>query len=264
MNKLFFKYFARAYATWVHRLERKIGYRLKFAFIPEPWINGWMIFDITRRWARHGIKAYGVNYFTVGSLSNNLSTRFIRDQIQYQSWLGAYLVKFKNDKDFTLQDHFNLAIADQKNWLESFGDSDPFIEMTTDKVSSKEEFSAGSYKGILYEFSGGPSHSDVGNKSVNLKTRFMMSVMAEVINLSNPKLKLSGKNFLPVNTSNNYETVILKEYVAIVELEKNTKFVFYGNSTEILNIEGTSTDYFPFLKKEILSTFKSMSIEKVI
>jgi len=263
MSRFIIKLLAKIYAAWVHRQERRIGYRLEFSHIPQAWINGWMIYDMAYAWPKHKIKADWVNYFTLGSLVNGLSSRFVRGEKQYQSWLGAYLVKFKEDKDFTLQDHFNLAIADQKNWLRSFGDPKPFIEMPAQKATGPELITIGNFEGKLYELFGGPSHSDVGNKSVNLETKLIMPIMAGVMNLSNPDLKLEGKNFLPKDRSSNYETVTLKGYVAIVELEKNLKLVLYGNGAAIHNPNGEDTDYYPQLKQDILLAFKSIIIKNL-
>jgi hypothetical protein len=264
MKKLFFKLLAALYSSSVHRLERKIGYELKFSYIPKSWINGWMIFDMTKSWAEHNIKATGVNYFTVGNLVNGLSSRFIRTEKQYQSWLGAYLVKFEEDKEFTIQDHFNLAIADQMNWLRDFGDKNPFIKMQEQNVGKVESLTIGSYQGKLYEFLGGPSHSDVGEKSTNFHNCFEMHVMAEVINKSNPNLELEGSYFLPKDLSANYETLTLKGYIAIIELEKNVKFVLYGNAAALLNEQGQEiVDYCPLLKEDILFAFKSVVINKL-
>lgn len=259
---LVYKIIARLYVSRVHKLEKKIGYSLTFSYIPESWINGWMIFDMTNAWSKHNIKAVGINYFTVGSLVDGLSSRFIPNKKQYQSWLGAYLVKFKEEKNFTLQDHFNLAVADQKNWLKSFGDPNPYIEMPESKASAPELFSLGQYQGKLYEFFGGQSHSDVGGRSVNWKTKITMPVMAEVMNLSNSTLKLHGNNFHPLNPATNYETVTLKGYVAIIELEKNVKFVLYGNASTTL-FNGKEEDYYPLLKESIVRAFRSMVIKKL-
>ena len=252
------KLIAGPYKRRVNKLERRIGYRLEFKNIPLAWINGWMIFDISHAWQKHNINAIGVDYFTLGSLVNNLSSRFLRSEKQYQSWLGAYLVKFEEHRKFTLQDHFNLAIVDQEDWLGDFGDPKPFIEMLAEHVKDSEDMVLGQYKGRLYEFSGGPSHSDVGPNSNSSYSRFLMAIMAEVMNFSNPKLKLRGENFIPKDLSANYETVILKGYVAIIELEPDTHLVLYGNGCVVDN-----KDYYMDLKNDILTAFESVNIVKL-
>ena len=249
----------------MRRLEKKIGYRVVFANIPNTWINGLMTLDMEKSWARQGIKAWGVNYWTIGSLTKDgVSSRYARDEKQYQSWLGAYLVKFKEDREFTLQDHFNLAIADQKNWLEDLADPHPFIEMRAEDVAKSEPIIISGYSGTLYEFSGGPSHSDVGRKVHNLHTKILMALTGSMFDEYNKKLNLTENNFTPSDTSTDYETVILKGYVAIIELEKNTKVVLYGNGTELLDqYSNEAKDYTPLLKEDILRAFKSVLINKL-
>lgn len=246
----------------MHRLEKKLGYSLKFSKIPNTWINGWMTFSMGRSWRKQGIKAKGVNYFTMGSLSNGTSSRYIRNNKQYQSWLGAYLVKSNGDKELTLQDYYNLAIADQKNWLKDFGDPHPYIWMPGKNTFNKKHINIGKYQGNLYEFLGGPAHSDVGSRSRNKRNKILMALMASMFNRCNPKLKLKGNNFLPKKLSPNYERITLKGYMAIVDLEKNLKVVLYGNGSMIRNGE-KEVDYYPLLKKDISNAFCSVIITKL-
>ncbi len=257
------KMFSYLYTNHMHRIEEKIGYRIRFENIPQTWIDGWMTFDMERSWRRYGIKAEGVNYFTLGALKQGVSSRFIRSEKQYQSWLGAYLVVFKERRDLTLQDHFALAVADQKNWLRDFGDTDPSCKMSTKKVGRTEEIKIGAYKAKLYEFLGGRSHSDVGRHSRNPTNRLLMSLMASMFNRCNPKLHLKGEQFLPHTPSGDYERIVLKGYTAIVDLDEKTKIVLYGNGAAIRHKDGRETDYTPLLKKDILKAFSKVEITKL-
>ena len=216
-------------------------------------------------WAKHGIRAWGVNHWTIGSmLENGVSSRYDRNVKQYQSWLGAYLVKFKEDRDFTLQDHFNLAVADQKNWLYDFGDPNPYIVMSEESISSSEQIKIGEYKGMLYDFSGGPSHSDVGSRSNNSLSRRIVKGSALLLNSSNPDLDIQYTNLIPTNIHTEYETITLRGYVAIISLEKNTYVILYGNGTTLLDGKGNEVkDYTPTLKEDILSAFNAVRIEKL-
>jgi hypothetical protein len=261
---IFLKIFALIYSRLMHRLEKKIGYRLTFTAIPETWINGWMTFDMEKSWAKHGIHAQGVNYFTVGAITDGVSSRFVRDKKQYQSWFGAYLIKFKQSRDFTLQDHFNLAVADQKNWLKDFGDPIPYYEMPEAHASAPESIHISGYAGKLYWFSGGPSHTDVGSKSKNLRNRILMALMVSMFNNSNRVLKLKGQNFLPQDIEVEYETVLLKGYIVILDLQRDTKVVLYGNGASLFDKDGKETkDYTSILKQDILTAFQSVKIEKI-
>ena len=170
------------YEKWISRLEKKIGYKIKFNNLPQTWINGWMTFDMGKSWKKHGIRAVGINYFTMGSIKRGLSTRFLRSEKQYQSWLGAYLVQFKEDRVFTLQEHYNLAIADQKNWLKDFGDPKPYYDMPEKNTLSPKKIDIGKWKAKLYEFLGGVSHSDVGNNSDNFYNWIIMNIMSAMFN----------------------------------------------------------------------------------
>lgn len=247
----------------MHRLEKKIGYSVTFTHIPDTWINGWMTFSMERSWRKHGIKATGVNYFTFGALVNGLSSRFIRNEKQYQSWLGAYLVKFSENKEFTLQDHYDLAIADQKNWLGKFGDPQPFIEMLEQHTASVEDFAIGKYNGKLYETSGSPSHSDVGSRSNNNLVRIIMALMASMFNKNNRQLSLKSSNFIPTDLSANYETVTLKGYIAIIELANNTKVVLYGNGAIVNGGTKEEVNHYLLLKQDILTAFKAVKVTEV-
>jgi hypothetical protein len=258
--------FSHIYSWHIKSLEKRIGYHVEFTHIPDTWINSWMTFDMKKSWAKHGIHARGVNYFTMGSLKSDISSRFIHTEKQYQSWLGGYLVQFEEEKDFTLQDHLNLAIADQKNWLEDFGDPDPFIKMPHESAAKEEDVQWGNYRGKLYEFRGGISHSDEGNKTSNLHNRIIMNLMAAMFNHRNTGLKLRGRNFIfddKTGFYDNYETVTLRGYIAIIDLDPATKLVLYGNGTAILNKDGSEVDYFPLIRKDILKAFRSVKIEKI-
>src|SRR3989344_6023043 len=127
MNILY-KIFALVYSALMHRLEKKIGYRLTFTAIPETWINGWMIFDMEKSWAKHGMKAQGVNYFTVGALVDGTSSRFLRNEKQYQSWLGECVEKSRRSRVFPLKALLVLPFADKKNGLGDWGPPHPYWE----------------------------------------------------------------------------------------------------------------------------------------
>lgn len=263
--RTFLKLFANLYSWRIDRLERKIGYHFEFGKISDTWVNGWMRVDISNALVKHGIHAWCVDYFTVGALApDGISSRYDRNAKQYQSWLGAYLVKFKENREFTIQDHFDLAIADQKNWLHDFGDPKPFCEILASTFKDKGPIQIGKYSGELYEEWSGPSHSDVGSKCDNVHNRILMSLMASMFDKSNPAINLSGKNFIPKDIHTEYETVILKGYIAIVSLEKNISLVLYGNSAALLDQNQEEVvDYTPLLKKDILEAFQEAVITKL-
>ncbi len=253
------------YSWYIRLLERKIGYRVEFTNIPNTWINGLVRFNMGPSWAKHGIRTWGVNHWTMGARDKNgVSSRYDRNAKQYQSWLGAYLVKFKENREFTLQDHFSLAVADQKNWLYDFGDPNPCIEMPTGNIMSSKQIQINGYQGTLYDFSGGLSHSDVGSKSNNSLCRRLMKGAAILLNISNPTLNIKYTNLIPTDIHTEYETITLRGYIAVVSLGKNTYVVLYGNGTALSDDKGNETkDYTPTLKEDILRAFNAVRIEKL-
>jgi len=250
---------------YMDQLEKRIGYRVRFNNIPKAWINSYVTFNMTPSWKMNGIKARGVNYWTIGPLTGDgISSRYDRTRKEYQSWLGAYLVKFEENREFTLQDHLDLAIADQRNWLRDLGDPNPYCEMSAASATSSEPFTVGGYSGTLYESSVCPSHSDVGTKSNNARSRILMAFVTALFNKQNPSLDLKWNNFIPKDIFSEYEMMHLKGYVAVLELEKNKKVVLYGNGAALVDKNGNDTkDYTLFLKEDILEAFRNVDILKL-
>lgn len=253
------KFLISLYLLRVRLIEKSIGYRIEFTHIPETWINGLVRFNMRPSWLKNGIRAKGVNHWTIGSLgSDGVSSRYDRDARQYQSWLGAYLVQFEEKRPFTLQDHFNLAVADQTDWLEDLGDPHPLIEMLAENISQTEQIKINGYPAKLYHFSGGDSHGDVGSRSNNSKSRYLMRASALLINNENPEIEISYKSLIPQNIFSEYENVILKGYVCVVDLSADTYAVLYGNGV----VRG-ERDYFEELQADVLAAFKAVRINRV-
>lgn len=262
---IFLKLFAKLYSRHMDRIEKEIGYRLRLSYIPPTWINGYVRFNMGPSWRKRGIKVNGVNHWTIGALTENgVSSRYDRDRKQYQSWCGAYLVQFEEDKEFTLQDHFDLGIVDQENWLKDSGDPHPFFNMPAADVTHTEVISLGPYKGTLYESLAWSSHSDVGSRSKNFHSWWLMTLCAALFNNVNPSLNLKAKNFLPRNALTEYEPITMKGYIGIIELEKNTYVVLGGNAAALIDEHGKEVkDYFSLLKDDILTAFKAVEITKL-
>lgn len=109
------------------RRERQMGYSLSIPGLSPHWINALMIFDMSHVWKRFGLHAVGVNYFTIGAVANGLSTRFDARSPYYQAWLGGYIVRFSKPREWTLNDYFELGVADQKNWMHLYGERTPYV-----------------------------------------------------------------------------------------------------------------------------------------
>lgn len=110
-----------------------------------------MIFDMSHVWKTFGLDAIGVNYFTIGAVKNGLSTRFDAKSPYCQAWLDGYIDRFAKPHAWTLEDHFKLGVADEKNWLKLYGDQNPFVEVDLSSPKNKGKITIDGYEGTLYE-----------------------------------------------------------------------------------------------------------------
>lgn len=246
----------------LRRTEREVGYKLVFRNIPNIWICGLMRCDMTRTWKRFGLKiSRGANYFTIGKIKGGTSTRFDFAEPQYQSWLGGYIVKLKHVQEWTLQDHLDLAVADQRSWLKRYGDPHPFCDFKEGNcriISDLIKF--GNYSGTLYEGIC-TTHSDVGDGYANLWLKLSAIVMASAFNDFNSALNLRGKTLRPPDKGKSYEILKLKGYIAIFDIEEDVKVVLYGNG--VIENDKVKINTFEIIKNEILQAMKSCEIVKV-
>lgn len=243
------------------RAENKIGYKLLFKNIPDIWINGLMRCDMTHTWQKFGLKIYrGANYFTIGKIKDGISTRFDFAEPQYQSWLGGYTVKLKEAREWNLQDHLNLAVADQNSWLRRYGDTNPVCNFREADSKTIGLISLGDYSGTLYEGSC-ITHSDVGNGFANMWLKISAIVMVAAFNVFNSMLNLCGKSLRSKDRGRNYETLKLKGYIAIFDVEKDVKVVLYGNG--VVENDEVKINTFEIIKNDILRAMKSCEIVKV-
>jgi len=241
--------------------ESEIGYKLVFTEIPDLWIDGIMGCEMTRTWQKFGLKiSKGANYFTVGRVENGVSSRFVSEKPQYQSWLGGYTAKLKEGQTWNLHDHFNLAVADQEGWLRRYGDPHSFCEMTEQGSKKIGSIKLGQYSGTLYE-GGCLTHSDVGDGFNRIWLKLSAVVMSYVFNAYNPSLNLFGKMLRPQNKGKSYETLRLKGYIAIFDVDKNVKVVLYGNG--VTAGDGVGAETFELIKNDILHAFDNCKIVRV-
>jgi hypothetical protein len=255
------KFFAKLYLKKIDRLEKRIGYRLVFPRFSDSWINGCVRVDLTKAWKRFGLDVTGIDYFTMGNLVGGVSTRFDPKARQYQSWIGGYLVKFNEARNWTVQDHFNLAVVDQTDWLRDYADPHPVCELHPSGFQEAGQVAVGAYTGKLY-IGGGVSHSDVGNGRRGLRFKFITVSQAALFNLSNPTLCLTGRSFTPKTVSNSYHTLYLKGYIIIVDIEKDMQAVLYGNGAVFEDNNDKKIDTFALLKDELLDILTKIVIMK--
>ncbi len=222
----------RIYLPKFNKLERDIGYGLEFHDIPGTYINGWMRCNMTGTWKKFGLNIErGANYFTMGKVANGISSRFDRNSGQYQSWLGGYAIKLVSQAEWSVPDHFKLAIADQLNWLKLYGDPNPICTTTGADFRLLDRIRIGGYEGDLYE-GGCNTHSDVGKGRNSLRLRLASLSMSAGFSLSNPEACLEGRALRPADNGSEYEPLRLKGYIAIFRLSEKTRVVLYANGTE--------------------------------
>lgn len=249
----------------VKQKEKQLGYRLVLPHSPQL-INGTMIFDMTPVWKRAGIDAEGINYFTIGSIENGLSSRFVTNSPNFQLWFGGYVVKFAENREWTLEDHFQLGVEDQMEWLRLYGDPNPLVEGDFDKVKMLGNIIINGHKGKLYE-GGGWSNSDVGNGKKRFIFPLLMAAFGYYLKKTNPKLQVNYKNFMP-EWSNKfkiepYQKVYVHVYAIILEIRPSIKAILYTNGVEFKDKTGKTHDTFKVLKTDLLSLLKKVLIESV-
>jgi hypothetical protein len=252
------------YAGKIKRLEHEIGYQLILPRMPDDWINGYVPVDLTNAWKKFGLDVTGYELWTVGAIKNGISTRFDPNAKQYQSWVGGYVVKFADTKEWTLQDHLSLAVVDQRDWLHDYGDPAPVAEFHPSGFQAAGDISISGYSGKLY-VGGGVTHSDIGPGNHHIRAHTFAHLVADLFNLSNPTLQVKGENFIPTEpVVDPYETVYVKCCIAILEIEKNLKAVLYGSGTiQIDETTGKEIDTFETLKGELLAIVRGMRIVPV-
>ncbi len=247
-------------------LEREIGYKIKLNADKSKWLGNGFPFNISPVWKKFGLDAVGINYLTVGSLINNLSSRFDTSSPYYQAWLGGYTIKFTDSHEWKLEDHSKLAIADQKGWLQLYGVKNPMVEVDRGSVADLGEVNISGYSGRLYK---GiiKSNTDVGNNYNKIHLSAIWAGGTYFYKKYDPDLVLSYKNFIPRWTDSDqllpYQIIDLEGYFAILELTGRTKAILYVNGARFTDKNGKVTDNFKVLDKSLLEDLKGFKISKV-
>jgi hypothetical protein len=242
--------------------DENVGWKLVFRDIPERFVGGWVEWDLTKTFKKFGLNIdAGVDYWTLGHVVDGVSSRFDPSAPEYQSWLGGYIAKLSTPEEWTVQDHFKLAIADQNSWLHTYGDQNPVTSLEGCDFIKVGTITAGSHTGDLYE-GGCVTHSDVGHSPRSEKFLLETDLMADLFNLSNPKLSMKGDMLRPKASGQNYETLKLQGYIAIFNVGKGVKVVLYGNGA-VINSGDREIDTFQTIKGDLLKAMQSCEIIKV-
>lgn len=259
---------ARFHYGLTKKREKELGFTIVFHDLSPHWINALMIFDMSDVWKRFGLNAVGVNYFTIGAVKKGLSTRFDATSPYYQAWLGGYIVRFAKPHAWTLEDHFQLGVADQKNWLKLYGDPKPFVEVDLASPKNRGNLTISGYKGTLYEGNIW-SDTDVGNGKSYLPLPLLMSGGAHHFNENNPNLNVTYRNFVPIWKGDSeplasYQKILLKGYIALVPLNANTTVMLYANSCEFTDRQRKKHDYFKTIKNELRTLLTKVEIRTIV
>lgn len=242
------------YLPRMKRLDHEIGCALKFKYIPDRYINSIMSCEMTQTWKKFGLDVVkGKNHFTIGKVQNGISSRFDKNSPAYQSWLGGYTVLLGEERMFTPEEHFKLAIADQNSWLRWYGDANPDTNTLGFVPTEAGTITLGNFTGKVYEF-GCQTHSDVGAKHEGLKLMYASDGEAVLYNLGNPSLHLKPSNFVPHDVTHPYEVVNLKGLIAIFDIKPKVKVVLYANGTDKTFIQ---------LKEEFMKAFQACEIKAI-
>ena len=246
----------------VLKREKEIGYKLVLPKSRE-WIPATMIFDMSPVWKRFGLNALGVNYFTIGAVKNGMSMRFDPTSPYYQAWLGGYIVRFPEERTWTIDEHFELGVADQKNWLQLYGVKNPEVYVDRSSVKYRGLTKISGYKAKVYEGNIW-SNTDVGETKPNALKRLLMDGGAQFFNTMNPKLNVKGAEMIPVwkgdvEPLESYQKILLKGYIIIVPINKNTTAMLYGNSCEI-QAKAIHADYFAKIATSLRRTLEKITI----
>lgn len=245
---------------------KRLGYEVNFKNLPKTWIQAKVIYEMDSVWKRMGLDATGINYFTFGAIENSLSSRFNSKSPYFQAWLGGYIVKFNQKKDWGINDHFKLGEADQRNWLWIYGDSKPRVDIDFGHVENLGPVEVSGFKGKLYRgniF----SDTDIGTGKISIYNRLQISGLAIYFNKTNLKLNLNSKNLIPKwtkdNLLNSYERIHLRGYIAILNINDSIKAVLYTNAANFKDSNGNLYDNFKKLDEELLQLIKDVEIKNL-
>src|SRR5207244_3147107 len=99
----------------------------------------------------------------------------------------GYTVQFPNPREWTINDHYKLCVADQKNWLRTFGDKSPFVEIDYKSIKDLGKLKVSGYSGRLYEGAIW-SDTDVGSGNNRFLSQFIGAYEAYHYTKDNPNL----------------------------------------------------------------------------
>lgn len=248
------------HARNICKLESHLGYALRFRRIPEAWIQSCASFDLTSSWQTAGLNVTGIDYFTIGTIVHGRSTRFDPNAEAFQSWIGGYLVRLNENRPYTLQEHLNLAVIDQLNWLRHYGDPSPTCELPAAEFQRRGKLTiSGGYRGTVY-VGGGYSHTDMGAAAPTAWLRIAAGALAVAFNGNGAEPRVKTAHVTPAPTELPYVPIYLKGIIIIVEVRPNVHAVLYGNGVVLKDRYGVERDTFALIEDRLFETLAATVI----
>ena len=248
------------------RNEKRLGYKIELNCSNNGWVNGAMLANMTRTWQNYGLNVKGNGYFTIGKITNGVSSRFDHISPYYQAWFGGYMVEFEHDKAWTLEDHYKLALADQKSWLRTYCDPNPHAEVDFSTETHLGKINIEGLSGQLYTGCI-ESHTDVGKRNDGWMYQQFMNGFAYIYNMCKLAPQLKGENLMPTWTIESplesFQPITLQGYVALLDVSPMHKAVLYANGCRFTDRYGKKYDTFKQIGDELLDLIKGVSIVTV-
>lgn len=257
-----------AYTAYKRSLfrEKQVGYKIELNDLTNGWVNGAMVADMTRTWQTYGLDAIGNNYFTIGHIDSGISSRFDHESPYYQAWLGGYMVRFPTTREWDLREHYKLALADQKSWLQTYNDPSPYAEVDFSTEKHIGEIEISGFKGNLYQGCIW-SNTDVGARNAGYWHRQLMNGFAYIYNKCSLATQLQAENLTPIWTPaskiESFQKILLEGYVAILNVSPIHKAVLYGNGCHFTDKSGKKYNTYKSIGDEILDLMQRVSIVSV-
>lgn len=254
--------FGRWHARRIRALEKRIGYSLRFPRIPEAWIQACASFDLSSSWKSAGLNVTGIDYFTLGTVLWGRSTRFCPGAETFQSWIGGYLVRLNEHRAYSLQEHLNLAVIDQVNWLRHYGDPNPSCDLPATGFQVAGNINVSGYSGNVY-VGGGYSHIDIGAGKQGAWQHVAAGVLSMVFNANRVLPQIRAADLMPRTTAEAYARIFLKGIIVIVEIQPNVHAVLYGNGVVLKDRNGVERDTFELTKERIFEALRATVIAEL-
>ncbi len=246
---------AKMSMNYKDNLESKMNVRPKINHKPNGWSN---LFKQNMNDAWKKLNIQGIFYFLLGKpkMFRGYVTRSDVNSKFYQAWFGVYVIHAKDQVFGIPNDSINVnahkgileygkvAEHDQLAWLSAMGDKNPYaksINYVPIKMIELDGQKVQLFEGTI------ESHSDLTDKQTSL---------TKLLGMPKPK-KWKEK----VNANH---TITLKGIYGIWYNEKDkTIKIVYGCGSIVSLKDGTTIDYYSFLKNDLIKMAEGVTIKNL-